>query len=192
MAGEAAGSAGKKNLCFREFRCSSSPPALRSAVSCNEPLRKHPPVPGPTLLRRSHNRAEQHVAIRSLQTTVADRCAVCVKEGEEPPLRLGNILDGQPLGREQGDEIIQGIAPDFALTGRHLSVASWLAHHDLVERSDIRWLALADRLLKRRTVSETGGVVSQQRIKSILRTDELSQSDRVAARYVRRGENATR
>jgi len=53
-------------------------------------------------------------------------------------------------------------------------------------------LALADRLLKRRTVSETGGVVSHQGIKSILRTDELSQSDRVAARYVCRSENATR
>jgi hypothetical protein len=52
-------------------------------------------------------------------------------------------------------------------------------------------LALADRALKGWTVSETGGVVSHQWIKSILRTDELSQSDRVAARYICRSENVT-
>jgi len=53
-------------------------------------------------------------------------------------------------------------------------------------------LAFADRALKGWTVSETGGVVSHQRLKSILRTDELSQSDRVAARYICRSEKRHR
>ena len=58
-----------------------------------------------------------------------------------------------------------------------------------MQRSDIRWLALADGPLKGWTVSETRGVVSNQWIKSILGTNELSQSKRIAARYVCGREN---